>query len=1582
MLSGSDESKADGESSGTCGESITWTMDADGNLVFSGTGFLEIRPDISSYKVKTVVIEEGITSIGSNYFSNYYELKSVLIPSSVTTIGYNAFQKCTALETVTLNEGLTEIGSNSFQACFSLKSIVLPNSLNVIQSEAFSECTSLESITIPANVISIGQSAFSKCTSLTAITVDPDNEGYSSENDIIFNKNHTILVYYPAGKSETSFTIPASVVTVETHAFEYNEKLESVTFHDGFYRIERYAFMGCSKISTFELPASLTFVDSTSFIGCSSLSLISVDSENTGYFTQDGVLFDKNSTQILSYPANKTSTEYTVPETVSRILDYAFSGNTHLESLTLPNEIRYIGYCAFKDCTALRTVGSFTVTHNLPPGYSIIVQDPLYQNAMTFNAFEGCTSLESLIIPEFIMELKTGAFNDCTALSTITIPKTIETIHDGVFIGCTSLNSVNVAQESEYFCAVDGVLFDKDLTKLILYPAMKIGYRYEIPEGVQSISGGAFYHCPLLVSVTLPSTITSIQTGSAYIYIDTGTGMQSYPISNAFVDCCQIYEVINLSSLNIAKGSYSYGSIARYAGLVTTNNLSVIHTTDNGFVYANIQEKSYLLSTVEPVTDLVLPVKIDGKDYTLSNNSFNNRDDIQSVTVPRSFTKYPSNAFKGCNNLTTIYNESFVKLRYTDPATVIGNVEEVTLESGCRVLYNDYSQLCRLIKYSSSGTEAIIDQFMIGEKAYTVVEISRAAFDGCNTITSITLSKNVEMIDEGTIGDCALLKNIFVDSQNPKYRDIDGVLFDKAGIHLLCYPKASTRTTYVVPASAQSLDLHAFWGCVNLQTIDIGNNVSAIELASFYGSKNLTAINVGANNPYYSSVDGVLYNSDISAIVIYPEGKDTTSFSVPESVISISDYAFIGCSNLIDVQLPSDVFYLGEYTFYHCTSLKTIILPIGITTMPISIFEGCTALESVSIPESVTSIGMNAFNGCSSLTEIALPSNLTSIRSGAFSGCESLKTILIPENVLSIGDGAFRDCSEVESIILPSGLQEIPVSLFDNCISLKEIVLPAGVRSLNESAFNNCQALESISVAETNELLSTVDGVLYNKDMTQLIRYPAGKMESTFTIGQSIETISYNALFGCTHLKAIYVDERNEHYLSIDGLLYTSDKKQVVAVPTGCESTMIRLPEGLEEIDLSLFEGSNVKTLYLPDSFLGNKTSFNGYGPITLDDNNSGSYPGTIVIDLTSASPISPIDIITVPIDSSVVVPIYYVEWFNGTGSIAELIVSENHPKFTSINGVLYSKDQKTLIVYPSGKTDTSFTIPSHVEIVDTYAFNKCTNLRSLTIPGNVTSASYSSIVNCPNINQISFGNGCIAEVFVTNLPDFYDESGQIKLESTELQGKTFILIDGKMIQVVTTMTTNQDSFEKSSDEDAVAFTSSDILLMKTTAENDPTKTASISLTDGIIVSFDNAALRSIGTGASTLSVNPLAAESLSESIKDIVGDRPVFEISFGNNTNFGNGSVTFKLPYALKEGEDPNNLLVYYINEGKVSEKIPCTYSEGFITFSTNHLSTYSIGYEVPAPEEIPLMIVIIAVIVGAVVGFAAVFMLRKRHA
>ena len=421
--------------SGKCGENATWNLDANGTLTISGTGAMD---DYNTYTdrapwpfetIHKVVIEDGISQIGTHSFVSRKNIISVSIPNSVTSIGDSAFSSCSSLTSVTIPSSVEEIGEYAFSGCTGLTGVTISSGVKVIGGRAFWNCTSLTSVTIPESVVQIEYGAFNWCESLTSVTIPGSvtkigssafygTPWQSKQGD--FPVVNGILLDYLGNDCEV--TIPDGVKTLPAGVFGENFKLTRVT-----------------------IPSSVTAIKGNVFNNCQSLTSIQVDPNNPNYTSVDGVLFTKSLKTLVAYPAGKAGPSYSIPNSVTEIEHYAFA-RASLTNVTIPDGVTSIGDFAFAWCFKLTSVtipGSVT-SMGFRMFYKSGLRSTTIKDGVTSigaYAFSECFSLAKVTIPSSVTNIGTAAFWQCFALKSITIPDSVTTIEGGAF-AVTNLNEV------------------------------------------------------------------------------------------------------------------------------------------------------------------------------------------------------------------------------------------------------------------------------------------------------------------------------------------------------------------------------------------------------------------------------------------------------------------------------------------------------------------------------------------------------------------------------------------------------------------------------------------------------------------------------------------------------------------------------------------------------------------------------------------------------------------------------------------------------------------------------------------------------------------------------------------------------------------------------------------------------------------------------------------------------------------------------------------------------------------------------------------------------------------------------------
>lgn len=398
--------------SGACGaqgNNLTWTLDSNGTLIISGNGdmadyMLDAPWYDNIYEIKTVIIKNGVTSIGECAFYGARWLTEIKMPDTLKSIGDNAFNACgfTALE---IPESVTSLGV-AFYHC-NLKSITVPGNIKTIREGTFNGClsltdvtisngviniekafdrTELTNITIPESVETIADGTFSYNNSLKNISVSPLNKNYKSAEEVLFTKDGKELLRCPPKKEGTAYKIPDTVKAIGSNAFAACS-FKNIIIPNSLTEIKGGAFSNCRQLTNVTIPRGVTIIGSSAFRFCGSL------------------------------------TDIKIPDSVTEIGNEAFQ-DSGLKSINIPNSVIEIGEMAFYDCENLQnaTLGNGITT--LPR-----------------SVFVGCINLENIIIPDSVTSIEDYAFCDCNKLKMVVIPAHITKIGYAAFF-CSSLSDI------------------------------------------------------------------------------------------------------------------------------------------------------------------------------------------------------------------------------------------------------------------------------------------------------------------------------------------------------------------------------------------------------------------------------------------------------------------------------------------------------------------------------------------------------------------------------------------------------------------------------------------------------------------------------------------------------------------------------------------------------------------------------------------------------------------------------------------------------------------------------------------------------------------------------------------------------------------------------------------------------------------------------------------------------------------------------------------------------------------------------------------------------------------------------------
>lgn len=569
-----------------------------------------------------------------------------------------------------------------------------------------------------------------------------------------------------------------------------------------------------------------------------------------------------------------------------------------------------------------------------------------------------------------------------------------------------------------------------------------------------------------------------------------------------------------------------------------------------------------------------------------------------------------------------------------------------------------------ITRFIGNETEVVIPSEIDGKRVTKIGKFYSLSY--CEDVVTITIPKSVTEIDRGIFSGLKGLQSILVDEENELYSSKDGVLFSKDETELICYPASRIGNIYTVPDSVKIITSYAFSNS-KLTKINIGENVRDIgeweygnfEVSVFDGCKELQEINLSPNNEYYSSQNGVLFNEEKTVLLVCPIQKQGI-YEIPSTVMEIDGRAFENCYNLTNIILPEDLEKIGYSAFGNCKQLTSIDIPKNVEFGGYAkeIFESCESLIAINVdinnqlysscegivlnkdqtellccpagktncllPDTVTEIGYGVLYG--KLRTITLPKGFIEFDRSAFMYADNLTEILIDEenpNYTSV-DGVVFDKEQTKLIYcprgkmgkytVPNGITSIEDDAFDHCSGLTSISISHSVSNIGYVVFVGCNSLLDVNVDANNANYCSVDGVLFNKDMTEILCYPGGRTATSYRIPNGAENIVYPAFYNYENLTTIIVPNSVAGELSLGFVGDTKAENLTIVGVKGSSAEQYAEHYGFRFIELNEVSGdtNGDGVADIADSLMISRYDA---GLITLDDakvavsdvNNDGS---------------------------------------------------------------------------------------------------------------------------------------------------------------------------------------------------------------------------------------------------------------------------------------------------------------------------------------------------------------------------------------
>ena len=1021
--------------------------------------------------------------------------------------------------------------------------------------------------------------------------------------------------------------IPPSVKYLMNYAFQNCTGLTNITLPANFYSCYNYAFDGCTNLKTIvylsttpnswnlnNFPQSVysnaTLVvpkgyKSTYESAGGALSNFSTIKEISCDFVEDAIFYNDlgNNTASVTYAsrfAEDYSGDIVIPQTVTH------NGTTYT--------VTAIGYESLYD------------NDNL---YSVSV--PSTVTEIDGHAFYSCSYLTQVNIPDGVSDINYCTFGECYSLPNITLPASVSWIAQNAFSGCSSLVNITCQATTPPMC-VDSSCF---------------------PSSAYSNA-----------TLNVPSaSLSQYQTTSVWSNFSNIVG------KNYDFEYNGIYYMI--TGANTASVTYRDSDFNSYSG--TVNIPSTV--THNGTTYTVTAIGRSAFRVSSELTSVTIPNTVTAINY----GAFYDCNKLTSINIPNSVTFMDDFAFMSCSGLesvtigsglTTIPRQCFLGCTSLSQINIPSTVNEISYFA----FYN-----------CSSLTSVNIQN--------GVKSIRFSAFGYCESLQNIMIPASVTTIEESVLSGCTSLEAIMVNSANTHYCSQYGVLFDIAMDTLIAFPNKS-GTVYQIPDGVKVIGSGAFFLCDNLTSVTLPNTVTSIHTDAFSFCEKLTTLRIPASvsdiesnafgnctslvgfdvdegNQHYMSDYGVLYSSDGKILLQYPCARPDKHYSILNSTDSIDFQSFTSSSCLKSVYLPSGLRTIPQQSFMS-SSVKRVVIDEGLRRIGMNAFASCDSLKSIYLPSTLTQIdnyafqmdielddltfagstpptlGYNVFYGTGyynddftvyvpegsgsvysnynwnsyyfgpnvseispivsgttitvdSLTYVTTDNNLSLKVSGATStnlvdpgippkvayqgnlctvttlgysslqNCKKMIRAEVPFTVNWMDDYSFYGCTKLQTLRLHEGIEEIDPFSISHVDALTTLSIPASVDSISGTFVTYSNNLQEILVNPGNNKYVSVDGVLFSKNRKLLVSFPNAKT-SNYTIPYGAEIIGSNSFRGSTHLQEVIIPPSVR---KIEGSAFLEN--------TALKE--INVPEGVETIGYNAFyKCSNMTRAELPST--------------------------------------------------------------------------------------------------------------------------------------------------------------------------------------------------------------------------------------------------------------------------------------------------------------------------------------------------------------------------------------------------------------
>ncbi|MBQ3040889.1 MAG: leucine-rich repeat protein [Clostridia bacterium] len=819
---------------------------------------------------------------------------------------------------------------------------------------------------------------------------------------------------FSGNETITEVVIPKSITVIGAGAFQNIPNLTKVTFEENgkLEVIDDGAFERCHMLTSVKIPSSVTEIGANAFKECTTLSVVEIESIESWC----GIKFENETSNPAYYSlaltlGEKVISNLVIPEGVSEIGDYTFSYNTAINTVSIPKSVAKIG--KFESCINLVEIiynaknatceaSPFEKAGNATDKIKVIIGADV--EVLPKEIFSNSAHITSLDMSgaSALSEIGDKAFFNAENLESVTsIPTTVKKIGSNAFDGCKKI-----------FTFEDGVYY---IGTWAVSRTNGVPTNLTIREGTVGIASGVFYNCVSLQNLTLPASLKMIGVAS-------------------FRDCPSL-KTINL----VENSSLTYVGDAGFYNCTSLSAVKIHSSKD--WAKINFESKS-----ANPLTQSsAVALYLDGQKVTelivsdineIGTYAFKDYLALTKVEL-NNVKKIGANAFENCNMITHISLSSEFDVTIEDNAFF-------NLKSLSEINYNIKSiTVCETyngVFYNAGKDNSYGIYFLVGEE---VESISASLF-------KTKSSENSPKITTVQFSESGALKTV------PS-----------------CFEGISTLKTVYIPEGFSSLDSCCFRGCTGISKISLPSTITEIGGSAFEGCSSLIQINlpegltkIGSGAFASTGIVSLEFPTTLKSIgasAFYKCANLSSINAFPSALAEIGDIAFYESAITGVITIPESVTSLGRGVFVR-TKITEAHIPNTLISLGEQMFEGCSELTSVTVPDSITKIEANTFNGCSKLSQFTIPSRVTSIGASAFERCSSLTSIALPEGLTEIGNGAFKQCSKITELYLPSTLVTIGEEAFFYVKSITKIVVPKSVKAIGKGAFSHCSSLREMTL--------------------------------------------------------------------------------------------------------------------------------------------------------------------------------------------------------------------------------------------------------------------------------------------------------------------------------------------------------------------------------------------------------------------------------------------------------------------------------------------------------------------------------------